>query len=97
MLLLALCGGALSTLVIERGLRPAPSLQDRPWRAWGAHFGVWILAFTVVLVVTARPVFSALLVLAELGFIVLVSNAKRNSLREPFVFADLEYFIDALR
>lgn len=97
MLLLALCGGAFSTLAIEQGLRPAPSLKDRPWRAWGAHFGVWILAFAVVLAVTARPFFSALLVLAELGFIVLVSNAKRNSLREPFVFADLEYFIDALR
>jgi phosphoglycerol transferase MdoB-like AlkP superfamily enzyme len=96
-LLLPLCGGALISLMIEQGLRPAPRLLGRSLRAYAAHLGVWTLAFAVVLGVTQRPWFAALLVLAELVFVVLVSNAKQRSLREPFVFADIEYFIDALR
>jgi len=96
-LVLPLCGGALLSLAVEQGLNPAPDLFRRRFRVWVTHFGVWMLAFSLVLAVTARPVFSALLVLAELLFIVLVSNAKRHSLREPFVFADLEYFIDVFR
>lgn len=94
---LPLCGGALLSFAIEQGLRPAPLLAGRPWRATAVHCGVWVIAFAVVLGVTQRPWFAALLVLAELVFVVLVSNAKQRSLREPFVFADLEYFIDALR
>lgn len=95
--LLPVCAGALLSFVIEQGLRPPPRLWGRPLRAYAAHLGVWIIAFAAVMALTQRPWFSALLVLAELVFVVLVSNAKRHSLREPFVFADLEYFIDALR
>ena len=92
-----LFGGALLTFVVERGLRPAPLLFSRPLRAYAAHLGVWTLAFALVLGVTQRPWFAALLVLAEMVFIVLISNAKTRTLREPFVFQDFEYFIDALK
>lgn len=94
---LPVCGGALLTFVVERGLRPAPLLFSRPLRAYAAHLGVWTLAFALVLGVTQRPWFAALLVLAEMVFIVLISNAKARTLREPFVFPDFEYFIDALK
>ncbi len=47
--------------------------------------------------VAGRPGFSAAAVSAGLLILVLVSNAKVHALREPFVFADFEYFTDALR
>jgi phosphoglycerol transferase MdoB-like AlkP superfamily enzyme len=89
--------GAGSTFLIERLLRPVPVIVGRPWRAVAAHLGLWALAFGIVLGITWRPYFAALLVLAELLFVVLISNAKVRALREPFVFQDFEYFTDTLK
>ena len=44
-----------------------------------------------------RPWFGVANVLAILILVVLVSNAKYQSLREPFIFQDFEYFTDALK
>ncbi|ONU74115.1 hypothetical protein A8E73_31445, partial [Burkholderia cenocepacia] len=44
------------------------------------------------LFVTARPIFSAFVAIALVGLVELVSNAKYESLREPFVFTDLSLF-----
>ncbi|QFS35835.1 LTA synthase family protein [Burkholderia cepacia] len=51
---------------------------------------LWIADLT--LVVTSRPIFSAFVGLALVGLVVSVSNAKYESLREPFVFTDLSLF-----
>ncbi|MCA8027103.1 LTA synthase family protein [Burkholderia cepacia] len=51
---------------------------------------IWIA--DLVLVVTSRPIFSAFIALALVGLVVAVSNAKYESLREPFVFTDLSLF-----
>lgn len=89
--------GALS-LLVESLLRP----KLRPfWRrraaALAMHGGLWLLLLTVLLLVLQRPVFAATALLAGLLFVVLVSNAKYQALREPFIFQDFEYFSDALK
>ncbi len=47
---------------------------------------------SLLLFVTARPIFSAFVAIALVGLVELVSNAKYESLREPFVFTDLSLF-----
>ncbi len=46
----------------------------------------------LVLIITSRPLFSACVSLALVGLVAAVSNAKYESLREPFVFTDLSLF-----
>ncbi|WP_205571879.1 MULTISPECIES: LTA synthase family protein [Burkholderia] len=48
--------------------------------------------YNVVLAVTSRPVISAGASVAVVGLVAVVSNAKYESLREPFVFSDLSLF-----
>lgn len=91
-------GGALLALFIEAGLTPRPAPPwKRPSAAQAVHFGLWFLAFAAVLAIFRRPYFAAAIVLAFVLLLVLVSNAKQQSLREPFIYQDFEYFIDALK
>ncbi|MCU1750284.1 LTA synthase family protein [Pseudomonas sp. 6D_7.1_Bac1] len=91
-----IAAGVILTYAIEAMLIPRPSLR-RPLRSWLLHAGVWLFLVAALYTLTGRPVFSALNVLALWLLIVLVSNAKYHSLREPFVCADFEYFSDAIR
>ncbi|MDQ2147703.1 LTA synthase family protein [Alcaligenaceae bacterium C4P045] len=83
---------------IEALLTPRPVA---PWRRPGAavavHVGVWTLAFALELALFRRPYFAVANVLAIELLIVLVSNTKFRALREPFVYADFEYFLDAIK
>ncbi len=56
-----------------------------------------LVLLSCLLLVLQRPNFAAAALLAGLLFVVLVSNAKSHTLREPFIFQDFEYFRDALR
>ncbi|MCA8271947.1 LTA synthase family protein [Burkholderia sp. AU30280] len=47
---------------------------------------------SLILLVTARPIFSSSVAVALIGLVAVVSNAKYESLREPFVFTDLSLF-----
>ncbi|RQS89133.1 LTA synthase family protein [Burkholderia contaminans] len=47
---------------------------------------------SLMLLVTARPIFSSSVAVALVGLVAVVSNAKYESLREPFVFTDLSLF-----
>ncbi|CAB3760743.1 capsular biosynthesis protein [Burkholderia sp. MSh2] len=47
---------------------------------------------SLMLLVTARPVFASSVAVALVGLVAVVSNAKYESLREPFVFTDLSLF-----
>lgn len=97
-LLAAAVGGAVFSLVIERFLDPpAVVFWRRPVAALAIHLGLWLLLFTCLLLVLQRPFFAACALLAGLLLVVLVSNAKYHSLREPFIFQDFEYFTDALQ
>ncbi|MBB0154773.1 LTA synthase family protein, partial [Burkholderia cepacia] len=46
----------------------------------------------LMLLVTARPIFSSSVAVALVGLVAVVSNAKYESLCEPFVFTDLSLF-----
>jgi hypothetical protein len=92
----ALAGLALSVLVERWLLLPRPGWR-RPWRAWAAHAGLWLLPHALLTLALGRPWFAAATVLACWLTLVLVNNAKLRTLREPFVWTDFEYFTDALR
>lgn len=93
----ALTGGVLA-LLAEQLLVPAPLL---PWRrppvALAVHAGLWLALFTALLALTGRPWLAAGLGIGLVLAVVVVSNAKFRSLKEPFLFHDFEYFLDALR
>lgn len=91
----SLAGLALS-VAIERLMTPTPPLA-RLWAAWAVHGGLWMLAHAALTLVLGRPWFAAAALSAFLLMLVLVSNAKVKTLREPFVFQDYEYFTDAIR
>ncbi|MGS0896239.1 LTA synthase family protein [Burkholderia stagnalis] len=67
-----------------------------PWRRPLASLALHILAVAciadLVLAATGRPIVSAVAALALVGVVAAVSNAKYESLREPFVFTDLSLF-----
>ncbi len=65
--------------------------------ATAVHVGIWTLAFALELALFRRPWFGVMNVLAIQLLIVSVSNAKFRVLREPFVYPDVEYFLDAVR
>lgn len=94
MLIIALVGLMLS-VIIERFMIPRPRFQ-RPWPAWCLHAGLWFLAYDALVLFFGRPWFATAGLVAFLLMLVLVNNAKVKALREPFVFQDYEYFIDAI-
>ena len=89
-------GGFALSVLIEMLLVPRPALR-RPMASWLLHGGAWCFALGVLYLLTGRGLFSEINVLAVWLLIVLVSNSKFHSLREPFVCADFEYFSDAVR
>lgn len=92
-----LIGLALSW-AMEAMLTPRPVAPwRRPAAANAVHVGVWTLAFALELALFRRPYFGVANVLAIQLLIVLVSNAKYRALREPFVYPDFEYFMDAIK
>jgi len=69
----------------------------RPLRGWLVHAGLLTAAFCLGLLVFQRPwiAFATMVVLQAV--VIAVSVVKQNALNEPFVFQDVEYFIDMLR
>lgn len=96
-LLPAFLGGLFLSFCIEQMLRPRPLIVGRPCAAFAVHAGVWTLAFAAELLLMRRPYFAAGNVLALEMLVVVVSNAKQGALREPFVYPDFEYFLDAIK
>lgn len=94
--LLAAVAGLTASIGIERLMVPKPSFL-RPMSCWALHTGLWSLAYGSLVLIFGRPWFAAFGVSAFMLLLVLVSNAKVKSLREPFVFQDYEYFTDAIR
>jgi hypothetical protein len=94
----ALVTGAGLSFLVELLLQPGVlPFWRRPPAAFALHIGLWLLLFAFELLLFRRPWFGIANVLAILILVVLVSNAKYQSLREPFIFQDFEYFTDALK
>jgi phosphoglycerol transferase MdoB-like AlkP superfamily enzyme len=89
--------GLTLSIAIEQLLSPRPPLRGRAWRAWAIHIGIFTAFFAVELAIFQRPYFVSAMVLTGVLLLVLVSNAKAHSLREPFICQDFEYFLDALK
>lgn len=90
--------GLVLSFAVEALLTPRPVAPwKRPMAAVGVHVGVWTLAFALELMLFRRPYFAVANVLAIELLIVLVSNAKYKALKEPFVYPDFEYFLDAIK
>ncbi|WP_404825020.1 LTA synthase family protein [Burkholderia cepacia] len=64
----------------------------RPLLSSALHILSVFFLFDLLVAVTLRPLFSACATLALVGLVAAVSNAKYESLREPFVFTDLSLF-----
>ncbi len=89
--------GGLASFGVEALVHPRPRLLGRKLWTYLIHMGLWLLIFSVLLLIVQRPVFAALGALGAWLAVVLVGNAKEASLREPFVFMDFEYFTDAIK
>jgi len=83
------------SIAIEQLMRPRPTLR-RSSAAWSLHAGLCLAMHAMLTLLLARPWFAASITLACLLLLVLVNNAKYTSLDEPFVFADHQYFTDAI-
>ncbi len=90
-----LLGLALS-VGAEALLRPRPLLK-RPVQAWAVHAALWCLVYGVLVLLSGRPYCAMTGAFALIMMLVLVNNAKYKSLREPFIFQDYDYFLDAVR
>lgn len=93
----ALAFGMLCSLLLESLLKPRPPIAGRSAGSWAVFAGFWLIAFGALFALTHRPWFSSVNVLSFWLLLVLVSNAKYEALREPFVCADFEYFSDTIR
>ncbi|UVE54831.1 LTA synthase family protein [Burkholderia sp. EMB26] len=70
---------------------PRASLRRRA-DALLLHVASIVFLAALMLLATARPIFSSSVAVALVGLVAVVSNAKYESLREPFVFTDLSLF-----
>jgi hypothetical protein len=85
-------------VVVELGLTPTPlRLWQRPSQAIFLHIGSWLLLFTLLLILTQRPWFTMAAVCGLQIFLVVVNNVKVDSLKEPFLVQDFDYFWDMLK
>ncbi|ALX12875.1 capsular biosynthesis protein [Burkholderia cepacia JBK9] len=81
---------ALSFAVDAIAIPRAP--LRRPPLSSVLHILAVLFVLDLVFAITSRPLFSACASLALVGLVAAVSNAKYESLREPFVFTDLSLF-----
>ena len=95
-LLLALAGAILS-IVAEKICIVPKSAREGMRGPFLLRLGVWFWAYASILLVTGRPIFSLALALALFVTLILVNNAKYESLKEPFIFQDYDYFLDTIR
>ena len=95
------CAGIVCSLVAQHFLirpgNPKAQLNFHSWSLLLLHAGIWLLVHSVLVLCTARPLFSLALSLAIFIILILVNNAKYKSLEEPFIFQDYDYFLDTIR
>ncbi|WP_175720827.1 LTA synthase family protein [Burkholderia anthina] len=88
---LAFIAAAGVSLLPDQIAIPRVSLRRRA-DALLLHVLAVVFLASLMLLVTARPIFSSSVAVALVGLVAVVSNAKYESLHEPFVFTDLSLF-----
>jgi hypothetical protein len=71
---------------------PTPRASYRPVTAVSLHSAALAVLIGSAMAITARPFFSIGVAIVLIALLAVVSNAKFESLREPFVFTDLSLF-----
>jgi len=97
-LLPSLVVGLALSFAIEQIFKPrfhAP--WHRPLFAIAAHLGLWLGYFVLGFTLCRRPWLSMLFSTAIFTCLIVVNNAKYQSLREFFVYQDNDYFWDCLK
>jgi sulfatase-like protein len=90
--------GLAGSFALELLLKPRPVQPwQRPCKAIMVHLGIWLLMYAPLLFLLRRPWFASAGLLVLMLSVILISNAKYRSLREPFIYQDFSYFVDALR
>ena len=92
-----LVAGLFISSGIEQFLHPRPRLRTRHAQAFAMHLGLWLVLFAAGLAIWQRPYFASGLNVLGMLLIVLVSNTKFATLREPFLFFDFRFFKALLR
>ena len=86
------------SLGVDALLKPQPlPFWQRSWATFSLHGGLYLLGFAFELVLWQRPWFAMTMLVAFLLLIVQISNVKFQTLREPFIWQDFDYFTDALK
>lgn len=86
----------LLSSLMEFLLKPRPSFR-RSFYTWLCQAAIFACLYALLLLVLGRPLCAAGAVLAFYLILILVSNAKYASLREPFLYQDYDYFLDVIR
>ena len=97
-LLPALIVGLALSFAIEQIFKPrfqAP--WRRPLRAIAGHLGLWLAYFVLGFILCRRPWLAMLFSTAIFACLIVVNNAKYQSLREFFVYQDNDYFVDCVK
>lgn len=76
--------------------RPHPAWQRHPTDLL-LHAGLWLLLYLLEFIQFRRPWLALCLSSTIFYVLVLINHAKYRALREPFIYQDLEYFLDALK
>ena len=90
--------GLALSFAIEQIFKPR---FQAPWRrplpAIAAHLGLWLGYFVLGFVLCRRPWLATLFSTAIFACLIVVNNAKYQSLREFFVYQDNDYFVDCVK
>ena len=97
-LALPLLLGYILSYALEWILRPRIRVfWQRPFFTHVLQGGIYFALYGFILAIVERPWFALAITTALLFLLVMVNNAKYESLREPFTYQDFDYFTDAIR
>ena len=97
-LALPLLLGYILSYALEWILRPRIRVfWRRPFFTHVLQGGIYLALYGLILAIVERPWFALTITTALLFLVVMVNNAKYESLREPFTYQDFDYFTDAIR
>ncbi len=80
---------------MERFIQPRPKML-RPMATWCIHIGIYLLLYTLLVLLLARPYFSFVLTLAVVLTLVMINNTKLRNLAESLTAQDYEFVTDII-